>query len=124
MTAHHIHESNLQKLKAELTKELSTIAIQNPETDDWELSPDSSFVNTADSNEQADLAEDTDERIALLAELETRYRNVVRALEKIAAGTYGICEISGGEIETARLEANPAARTCIAHKEEEADLPL
>lgn len=117
-------ESELQTLKAELTKELSTIAVHNPETDDWELSPDSTLVEVADSNEHADLSEDTAERIAILAELETRYRNVVRALEKISAGTYGICEISGEPIEAERLDANPAARTNIAHRDQEADLPI
>ena len=37
-------------------------------------------------------------------------------------GTYGSCEISGEAIEVERLEANPAARTCKAHIEREAEL--
>jgi RNA polymerase-binding transcription factor DksA len=78
----------------------------------------------SDSNNIADFGEEADERIATLAELETRYRNVVRALEKIEAGTFGLCEISGEPIEEARLNANPAARTCVAHREDEYDLPL
>lgn len=124
MTAYNTHESELRTLHAELTKELSTIAIHNPDTDDWELAPDKSLHEVADSNEHADTAEDTAEKIAILAELETRYRNVVRALQKITDGTYGVCEISGEPIEAARLAANPAARTNQAHMDEEADLPL
>jgi RNA polymerase-binding transcription factor DksA len=48
---------------------------------------------------------------------------VVHALGKIEAGTYGVCEVSGMDIEEDRLEANPAARTCKAHMAEEATLP-
>ena len=33
------------------------------------------------------------------------------ALEKIEAGKYGICEVSGEEIEADRLEAYPSAKT-------------
>lgn len=121
----YTHQKNiLNDLQTKLESELQTIAVHNPNTDDWEQMPDKTLIGGADSNEHADAAEDTDERIALLADLETRYRNVVRALQKITDGTYGECEISGEPIEAKRLEANPAARTCIAHKDHEADLPL
>jgi len=113
-------EESLQKLRTDL----EAIAVFNETTGDWEVRTDDLTVNDVDFNEMADDAEEADERIATLAELETSYRNTERALQKIADGTYGICEISGEEIETARLDANPAARTCIAHREEEYDLPL
>jgi DnaK suppressor protein len=34
-------------------------------------------------------------------------------LTRLDAGTYGTCEVCGEPIGTARLEARPAARTCI-----------
>ncbi len=34
---------------------------------------------------------------------------------RIEDGTYGVCTVSGEEIETERLEADPAAKTCKAH---------
>lgn len=114
----------LESLKVTLTEDLNTIAVHNPATDDWEVRTDQTGSTEPDANIQADSEEDAEERIATLAELETRYRNIVRALQKIEAGTYGICEISGEPIEPKRLEANPAARTCMAHMNEEADLPL
>lgn len=123
----HIQEQYktiLTDLKTELINQLSTIAIFNEKTEDWEVKMDDVVELESDDNDVADFGEEADERIATLAELETRYRNVVRALEKIEAGTFGICEISGNKIEEERLNANPAARTCIAHKEEEYDLPL
>ena len=59
-----------------------------------------------------------EENTALVKRLEIRYNEVKNALARIESGTFGTCEISGEEIEHERLEANPAARTCIAHKEE------
>jgi RNA polymerase-binding protein DksA len=39
------------------------------------------------------------------------------ALDRIEAGTYGVCDSCGGEIGAKRLEAMPAATQCIACKE-------
>ena len=119
--------SHLQeKLETELpliVAELKTIAIHNPETNDWVAVPVAKDLQVADINEEADAVEEWSQRRALMSQLETRYRNIVRALEKFSASTYGICEVSGEEIERERLEANPAARTNIAHIEEESSLP-
>jgi RNA polymerase-binding transcription factor DksA len=117
-------KSTLLALKAAITTELETMAIYHPSTDDWEARFDFESTEEADSDLLGDAAEAAEERIATLALLETRYRNIVRALAKIDAGHYGICEISGEPIEPARLIANPAARTCLAHLDEEVDLPL
>ena len=53
----------------------------------------------------------------MLKELEIRYNDIKDALDKIEKNKYGICEVSGEEIEEERLIANPAARTCKAHME-------
>jgi len=121
---HEQHKTKLEELKAQLANELSTIAIFDQKTGDWEVRMDDVVDLESDSNRAADFGEEADERIATLAELETRYRNIVRALQKIETNEFGICEISGEAIEAERLNANPAARTCIAHREEEYDLPL
>ena len=42
-------------------------------------------------------------------------RDVARALDKLDAGTYGLCEACGEAISADRLEAMPAARYCILH---------
>ncbi len=124
MHTHEQYKTILSDLKTQLENELSTIAVFDKKTGDWEVRMDDVITAESDENEVADFGEEADDRIATLAELETRYRNVVRALAKIEAGTFGICEISGEPIEPERLEANPAARTCIAHREDEYDLPL
>lgn len=37
------------------------------------------------------------------------------ALERVATGRYGVCEMCGRPIDQARLEARPTARTCVQH---------
>ena len=44
---------------------------------------------------------------------------VDRALEKIAGGSYGVCESCGKSIEAARLKALPYASLCISCKRRE-----
>ena len=117
-------KSTLTALKAAITTELQTMAVYHPHTDDWEARFDFESTEESDSDLRGDVAEAAEERIATLPLLEPRYRNIVRALSKIEAGQYGICEISGAPIEPERLLANPAARTCIAHLDDEIDLPL
>lgn len=116
--------TELETLAASLVVDLSSIARHDVQTGDWEAIPEAEKQCGADDNLIADEIETWNERRATAAVLETRYRNVMRALDKIATGTYGICEISGEPIEAERLIANPAARTCIQHLDDEATLPL
>ncbi|MCW2570137.1 MAG: hypothetical protein JWO88_195 [Frankiales bacterium] len=50
---------------------------------------------------------------ATIAMTHARLAQLDRALESLAAGTYGLCEVCGGDIGAARLTARPSARTCI-----------
>lgn len=111
-----------ERLKT-ITNDLSQIAVYHAPSDDWEAIPDPTELTEADENSEADAVEDWNERRSTLAALETEYRNVKRALAKIANGTYGYCEVSGAPIEANRLAANPAARTCVKHMDEESTLP-
>lgn len=108
-------KTTLTEEKARLEAELQTLGRRNPSNPaDWEAVPQETGQE-ADPNDAADLIEGFEENTAILKDLEIRYNDVLRALAKIEEGTYGTCEVSGEEIETARLEADPAARTCIAH---------
>ena len=49
----------------------------------------------------------------LLADARASVKEVQLALERLDAGTYGECTKCGEPINTARLEALPAARLCI-----------
>lgn len=111
-----IIEEQLQKL----TEELNTLGIHNPEApEDWNATPQEVLKNEADGNIHADQVEDWNERRATLSVLETRYNNLLKALTKFDTGTFGLCEICNKKIEEDRLDANPAARTCKAHINDE-----
>lgn len=62
----------------------------------------------AQHSERQDLGFMTRERIA------DRINRLTRALERIDDGTYGKCDVCGGEIEPERLRALPEAVTCLS----------
>jgi len=68
--------------------------------------------NFADSSQ---VTAERGEAEVLAQQLQESLDEVARALEKLAAGTYGSCEECGDPIAPARLEAMPAARYCINH---------
>lgn len=111
-----------QKLETELAQveeELSRFGRRNPDNqEDWEGKPADFDTDTADESEAADKIEEYEENTAIVKELEVRYNDIKAALDKIAGGNYGMCEVCGAPIEADRLEANQAARTCKAHMEE------
>tara|TARA_Y100000310_G_scaffold344730_1_gene459110 strand:- start:10863 stop:11264 length:402 start_codon:yes stop_codon:yes gene_type:complete len=109
-------KEKLEKEFERLTGELKTVGRINPSNPaDWEARPTEMDIQEADRNEAGDRIEEYETNTGILKELETRYNNVKRALKKIEDGTYGYCEVSGEQIERERLEANPAARTCLKH---------
>jgi len=118
-------KARLEEMLEDVVAELKTLGIHNPQVkEDWIATPEHPVGGEADPNVVADNAEDWSERRATLALLETRYNNINRALEKIKNGNYGLCEIDGNSIEPERLEANPAARTCEKHMDEESKLTI
>jgi len=60
---------------------------------------------------------------SLMLRLNDRERAILpkieKALQKIEAGEYGVCEECGSEIGVSRLEVRPFASLCIKCKEEE-----
>ena len=52
---------------------------------------------------------------ALIRQAERHLVEIDAALERVRAGTYGICEVCGRPIAPGRLEARPTARTCVSH---------
>ncbi len=66
--------------------------------------------NFADSSQ---VTAERGEAEALAASLREALAEVEHALAKLDDGSYGICESCGRPIQSARLEAMPAARLCI-----------
>lgn len=113
-----------KKLEEELKiveGELTTLG-RKSKTGDWEATGGAIDTASTQPDELADRMEEYEERRGVLDELEVRYNEIKKALQKIEEGTYGICEISGGPIEEERLMANPAARTCKKHMNREQSL--
>lgn len=113
------NKQNKQKLeeeKAKLESEMGGIGRKNLSVPgDWESLPPETGVE-ADIIDQADAAMDRDTTTAIFADIEARYDTVLEALARMEKGTYGKCEECGKKIEEARLDADPAATTCIAHR--------
>ena len=64
--------------------------------------------------EGATIAFERSQVAALVLQVQHQLAEVEAAIERLAAGTYGVCEQCGQPIAPARLEARPAARTCIS----------
>lgn len=110
------YEAKLLVEQSKLNAELSNIGTFNTETSQWEAMPSSQDGPEADVVDLADRIEDYESRSEMVKTLSKRLVDIDAALEKISSGVgYGICEISGEKIEEARLDANPAARTCKHH---------
>ncbi|HXK37802.1 MAG TPA: TraR/DksA family transcriptional regulator [Candidatus Paceibacterota bacterium] len=82
---------------------------------DFDASTDEEHIEQGDEADRASQIENFSSRVMLEAELEKRYQEIHAALLSLSEGTYGSCVFCGEEIPLARLEANPAARTCILH---------
>jgi RNA polymerase-binding transcription factor DksA len=118
--------SKLEVELARLSSELGELGRVNPtnprdiETTYSDLHPQIGTDEIAaepDEIDQADLIEEYEGRNAAEVPLEIRFNHVKSALERIGEGTYGTCAAGKPhDIEEERLEADPAATTCILHK--------
>ena len=80
---------------------------------------DSSEISHVDQH-PADVAsefQDADDQNALLENSAGQREQVVAALARLEAGTYGVCVDCGQPIPDARLEVRPEAARCIQDQE-------
>lgn len=116
-----IEQTQQDQLHAQLVSEKEQLEIQlnsigkQVAPGDWAAMPEAPDESEEDYNFAADRISDFETNNAILSEIESRHKDVIDALQKIETGTYGICEVSGHEIEFDRLVVNPAARTCTEH---------
>jgi RNA polymerase-binding protein DksA len=59
---------------------------------------------------------DRERSLAISAVMQRELEQIDHALERIAAGTYGVCEVCQRPIPVERLEARPFATLCIEHQ--------
>jgi RNA polymerase-binding transcription factor DksA len=109
-------KKKLEAEKERLKAQMNTVGRSNPNVpDEWEPLPVEGGTES-DPVDQAEQVISHESNTAILADLEAHYDAVCAALERIEKGTYGKCEVCGKTIEEARLEADPSASTCIAHR--------
>jgi len=102
----------LETERARLEAELEEIEHRTARMDESERASEFS----AYEDHPADLASVTFERekdLAIGESVEGMLQKVITALEKIARGTYGICDVCGRPIKKARLKALPFATLCL-----------
>ena len=96
-----------------IKQELDGVRGEDPSESTEELS--------SDDQHQADVATETFERerdLTILDQVEGELADVENALQRLDAGTYGICEACGQPIGDDRLEALPATRFCLKDQAE------
>jgi RNA polymerase-binding transcription factor DksA len=107
-TARRRLENEKVSLERQLTEHGATIVGEGTEV---QVSVDEGFADSAQATAERS------ELLAIVDQLRTAYRDVVRALERIEGGTYGRCERCGNEIPPERLEALPTAGLCMSCKQ-------
>jgi RNA polymerase-binding transcription factor DksA len=123
MQAQQEYRARLEAMLVDITNELKTVGIHNPENpSDWIAVPEELDAEEPDLNLAADNVEAWNERSGIVATLEARYNGIKGALARIDGGTFGTCEICHAPIEEKRLAASPTARTCMAHLEDESQI--
>ena len=101
-------EDTLRKRRAELLREIHDVSVRDEEEPFRKLAGevgdagDEAVASTLIDTDQAAVGRDLDE-----------IRAIDRALERIEAGTYGVCMECGGEIPPERLKVNPTAERCF-----------
>ena len=123
----HMNSEKIAHFKKQLEEELKTIEAElatlgkqdakNP--DAWDPTSGEIDQSATESDEIADREEQYEENQGEIEALEPQRAAILKALEKIEAGSYGTCATCGEAIEEDRLEANPSAATCKAHMGEE-----
>ncbi|MFZ2072399.1 MAG: TraR/DksA C4-type zinc finger protein [Minisyncoccia bacterium] len=108
-------KEKLEKERDMLVEQMRDMGKLNPQTGEWEATPEEMGYQESDQNDMADRFENFEERSSMIKDLELRLNNILKALKGINRESFGKCEVCKKNIEGTRMEANPAARTCKKH---------
>ena len=108
-------KEKLEKERDMLLDQIRDIGKLNPETNEWEAIPEDRDSRESDQNDMADRFEDFEARSTMIKVLETRLNNILGSLDGLNKVSFGKCEVCKKDIEMARMEVNPAAKTCKKH---------
>lgn len=120
-------KKELNDFKARLLEEQGELEAQLKEIEESTFSNSQSDISgeVGLGEEYADAGTATFERerdLSIENNVRDLLKKIQRALDRIGAGTFGICERCGKSIEKARIKALPYAGLCI--KDAQAEAPL
>lgn len=110
------HFKRLLKLEHQKVKRIldSLGSVHTDNKNDYDAVVEPLDTETSEIEEIASRVENFETRFALEAEMEKRFNEINAALLAIEDGSYGKCIYCKAKITEARLEANPAALTCLS----------
>ncbi len=110
-------KEQLEQMKTSLEADLADVSEKkngkNNSTTFSAVYPEGGSSSEDDNAEE--ISQYADE-LSLVGELETQLRDVMKALESIAKGTYGACKYCHQAIDLKRLEARPHSSSCVSCK--------
>ena len=111
-TSQEAAAARLVEERASVTAQLARM--EQDLTDLFAASRDTNADDEHDPEGQT-IAYERSQLSALTGQALEHLAEVDAAIERVATGTYGVCEVCGEPIDEARLEARPTARTCVHH---------
>lgn len=111
-----MEKKKLRYFKKLLEQHLAALADGAKETVSEMLDDDDTFP---DPNDRATLESDRNFVLRIRDRERKLKTKIQEALERIANGTFGICEACGDEISEQRLQVRPVTTLCIRCKEEQ-----
>jgi RNA polymerase-binding transcription factor DksA len=102
-----------ERVAAERRATVARITAMSAEFDEMVAATTGSNADDEHDPEGATLAFERAQVVSLLAEARAYLGDLDRALARLEAGAYEVCERCGCEISSERLAARPATRTCI-----------
>ncbi len=112
-----MNDQKLKEIKATLEDEKRSVEHQ---LEEYGATVGEEGIEVSSNDGFADSAQATTERseaLGMVERLQETHSEVTAALERMASGTYGVCEKCGKPIQDDRLEARPTARLCIEDQE-------
>jgi DnaK suppressor protein len=109
-------QATIDEIQARLEEERASVERQLAEQGaspggDVEVAVDEGFADSAQATMERS------QQLALIEKLRDQHEEIVAALGRIPAGTYGRCERCGQQIDEERLEAIPTSRLCVSCKQ-------
>lgn len=105
--------TTLDQMREDLRAQLADLGA-DPDDDTVQAEFDAGFADSAHATAELGRV------LALIERLRAQLTDVDRAIAKMDAGTYGVCDNCGQDIAIERLEVLPYSTLCVSCKQREA----